>query len=475
MGTGAVAAGTGGPLAAVTGVIAALGAATVLKVSAGRSRRRTITEDSKFIRDLTVATLDREIPVLVDRCLDAGLVPLFVVDELDKVEGLSDRITSLVRRLKKLVAERAFFCFLSDRSYFEEMRRRTRNEAYPIEYTYFTHDLFIVFDHRDLHRFLLRIVALTGPVTRPAPAPSGTGDGTPAPAPPSPSDEVEDLRILPYVLLHQAKMHPIDLRRELTRLSDQDGYFVLEPGEWRSRANLCDLMIQVAVEMVLEGQAMEERLRREPRFRRLAHDALYYPSREWENGSERLDLGDGAEAAFGDWLTRRMGHDGEAGAAAPDPAAAAADPLLSEQDRRFLFERVRELARLLADPQGLRDGVPRLGATPRGRLDPPGPAPHLGGGGIACARDPAPARRRRGPARPGRGRRREPPLPLAPRLLGPRAATDGADGLEGGSARGRRGTRSVRGGRPSAGLRQDARRASRASPRPARTARPGST
>lgn len=368
VGTGALATGTtSGPIAALTGVIAALGAATVFKVSASRSRRRTVTEDSKFVRDLTVKTLDREIPVLVERCLDAGLVPFFIIDELDKVEGLSSRITSLVKRLKKLVAERAFFCFLSDRSYFEEMRERMRARPYSIEYTYFTYDLFVVFDHRDLHRFLLRILTLAEPSNRRRTA-SGTGDGGPTPPASSvsivSSDEVEDLRILPYVLLHQAKMHPIDLRRELTRLGDQNR----APGEWRSRANLCDLMIQVAVEVVLEGEAMQERLRREPRFRRLAHDALYYPSRRWEDGEYDLDLGDEQEEDFGEWLISRMGREGdgrrdkaeaaraeapktkEGAKAAKEKEAAEPPPeLLSREDRRFLFERVRELARLLSD------------------------------------------------------------------------------------------------------------------------------
>jgi len=355
VGTGAFAAGgASGPLAALTGVIAALGAAAAFKVSASRSRQRTVTEDSKFVRDLTVATLDREIPVLIERCLDAGLVPLFIVDELDKIEDTSERITPLVRRLKKLVAERAFFCFLSDRSYFEEMRQRTRTQAYPIEYTYFTHDLFIVFSHRDLHQFLLRIVALSKPgpqATGGPPAPSSSSGDNPGPTPTwtASSEEVEDLRILPYVLLHQAKMHVIDLRRELTRLRGEDGTVLLGSGQWRSRANLCDLMIQVAVEIVLEGEELSERLRREPRFRRLAHDALYYPSRLWEDGEYDLDLSDQAEEAFGRWLVGRMGRD-ESSSTKKTPRE---DPdrnpkMLATDDRHLLFERVRELARLLA-------------------------------------------------------------------------------------------------------------------------------
>ena len=313
-GVAASSAGTGAdPLtAAFTGLLAALGAAAVFKVSGSRSRKRSYVEESKFVRDLTVATLDREIPVLVERCLDAGLVPLFIVDELDKVQGLSDRITSLVRRLKKLVAERAFFCFLADRQYFEEMRGRTRRQPYPIEYTYFTHDLFVVFDHRDLHRYLLRAVAPLG-LARVPESLREISDRAPTPPfdLPIPSEvssvsheETEDLRILRYVLLHRAKMHTIDLRRLLTRLQGEHGILEVPPGAWRTRAHLCDLVIQVAVEMVLEGEAMTERLGREPGFRRLAHDALYYPSRRWEDKQYDLDLSDEKEAGLdGGWWT----------------------------------------------------------------------------------------------------------------------------------------------------------------------------
>lgn len=85
------------------------------------------------------------------------------MDELDKIDGLSDRTTDMVKRLKKLVAENAFFCFLTDRKYFEEMTVRTAGAPYPIEYTYFTNQLFIIFRHDDMHRYLDSVVQVTQP------------------------------------------------------------------------------------------------------------------------------------------------------------------------------------------------------------------------------------------------------------------------------------------------------------------------
>ena len=154
-GTGVFAANQAAPVTAVlTGLVAALAATVALKYSRSWSRQRSLTREDLFIPNLSVGTLDRVLPVLIDRVREAGLAPVFVVDELDKVVGLSDRITEMVRRLKKFVAEYAFFCFLTDRSYFEEMRERTSNSPYPIEYTYFTNQVFVVSKHLDLHQYL---------------------------------------------------------------------------------------------------------------------------------------------------------------------------------------------------------------------------------------------------------------------------------------------------------------------------------
>ena len=55
--------------------------------------------------------------------------PLNLLAVADRAENIID----VVRHLKKLVAEQAFFCFLTDRTYFEELVQRSRDEPYPVE------------------------------------------------------------------------------------------------------------------------------------------------------------------------------------------------------------------------------------------------------------------------------------------------------------------------------------------------------
>jgi hypothetical protein len=372
VGAGALAAGQDARVAALAGVLTALAGAVVGKVSINRSRSRATTLEDLFIPDLSVATLDRILPVLLDRLRDAGLAPVFVVDELDKVEGLSERILDMIRRLKKLVAESACFCFLTDRSYFEEMRRRTALMPYSIEHTYFTHQLFISFRHTDVREYLQQILL------KPADPPAGTDRKAAAQI----REEQADHAVLPFILMHDAQMHPIDLQRQLTQWRDARGDLSLMPGLVRSkRRYLLELLVQLAVEMQLEQGAMQEELDRRPAFRRLAHDAMYFISRRWEQDDETLALTDAAKATFERYLIERMALETKTPPAQPSPSASkpvgasgpvaaiavsvpvaeAADttrktenageaPLVNSEDLSFLWTAVIALAQSLASP-----------------------------------------------------------------------------------------------------------------------------
>ncbi len=269
-----VVAGLGQPITGVlVGLIAALGVASVFKLSSSRSRSRTMARATQFERDLTLATLDREVPRLLRRLREAGLAPVFIVDELDKVP-LEKRITDLVRDLKTLVAERACFCFLTDRSYYESLQTLELEHPYPREYTYFKRRLFIAAGHRELHEYLTEIL--------------GVSDGAE-----EPSATIEnDREILPYCLLHQARMHPIDLDRALARLVGEDGRLAIHGGTVVSTsAYQLDLLVQLTVEMLLDTPEVTSMLERKPESKRLVHDSLYYLSRHWaDRGNQDLDL-----------------------------------------------------------------------------------------------------------------------------------------------------------------------------------------
>jgi hypothetical protein len=109
----------------------------------------------------------------------------------------------MIRRLKKLVAENACFCFLADRSYLEEMQQRMLAEPYSIEHTYFTHQLFIAFRHTDMAAYLHEILG------RP-----GSGDVQNLDVSRNLAEEQLDHAVLPYILKHAAQMHAIDLLRQ---------------------------------------------------------------------------------------------------------------------------------------------------------------------------------------------------------------------------------------------------------------------
>lgn len=154
VGVGSALANAPGTASAAAGVFAALASATVFKFSGTRSSTRTVSRELNFMPDLSVRTLDRFVPLLVGRLVSAGLPPVFLVDELDKVENLTPRMVELLSSLKKIFAETAFFCFVTNRHYFEELRQVSSDGAYPPSSTYFSDQLFIAHGHEDLHRYL---------------------------------------------------------------------------------------------------------------------------------------------------------------------------------------------------------------------------------------------------------------------------------------------------------------------------------
>jgi hypothetical protein len=343
VGTGAAVLGdAAASTAAFVGVITALASMVLGKLSITHKRDRATSLEDLFIPDLSVATMDRILPVLLDRIREAGLAPVFVVDELDKVDRLSDRIQDMIRQLKKLVAENACFCFLVDRSYFEEMRQRTTRTAYSIEHTYFTHQLFIAFRHTDIRRYLERLLE----------RPAGTGVA-------SIKEEQADHAVLPYILTHSAQLHPIDLVRQIAALRDPDGALVLPTGLVRSKPRYqLELLMQLAVEWQLEEDAMQVELDRRPAFRRLAHDALYYISRQWEQDDELLNLDKAGRALFEQYLINRM-------SLTPPEAQPSSPiaPLIALEDLNFLWSAVQALARSLLLPASIQAEYERRGTN----------------------------------------------------------------------------------------------------------------
>jgi hypothetical protein len=126
---GGVTVASGHPLAALfVSVLVALGAGLVFKATTTTSMRQERKIDRTFLPDLSTKTLHRVMPEMFERLLAAGLAPVFVVDELDKVDDLYSQIHELLDTMKKLFSERAFTCLLTDRGFYEQLHVREEQE-----------------------------------------------------------------------------------------------------------------------------------------------------------------------------------------------------------------------------------------------------------------------------------------------------------------------------------------------------------
>lgn len=318
-----------------------------------RSRRTALRkEQHTFIRDVSLPTLERELPTLVRRCHDCGLGPIFVVDELDKVTALEERMGSLVDRLKHVLSERAFFCFLADRAYFEAHQARLSRSIYPKEHTYFSESLCIVHEPHSLRAYLIDLLRVEGDSTT----------------------DKRDREALIYDLLHRAELHPGDLRRHLRQLADGNGTLRLERGSVRSRpATRVSIAYQAAVDLELAQDSLQDVLAQSPESMPRILDALYYASRRWKQGATELRLD---EATFDAYMSAcRKLDSGDDDRADSDPRLdrwrqLARSVVLSlssfdELRRRIdseLRSRVRRDSRF--DHVTIRDAVPTSEETP---------------------------------------------------------------------------------------------------------------
>jgi hypothetical protein len=283
----------------LTRALGSIGAALLssLLLTFSLSPKRTSTAESKvrFSRDNGVGSLVWRLGGIVDRLFEAGLAPVFVIDELDKVTLERDLGTWIERRaqeLKSLLTERSFFCFLTGRGLAEKLHRERTLRTYPPSYTQFSNYLFVNYLPSDLHRYIRRIL-----------------EQRPTQDPATQEHEDRQAAILPYVLLFRAEMHPIDIQRELNSLILKDDEIELyPPGRGVPRADAFAFLLQIAVEAVLSDDQIQRRMREDPRFALLAVDAVYYAPRKWRTGND-LDI---SQAAIDSYLNQRRTPDDRA-------------------------------------------------------------------------------------------------------------------------------------------------------------------
>ena len=281
-----------GPIAAVAGGLAVW---LIGNFSLNWSITRKRTKDQKvtysFIRDYEITTLDRDLPLVIRRVRDAGLAPVFVVDELDKLgEQALEEIGNLVKRLKHLTTDYGFFCFLVNRDLYDEIDQRIEKFAYPVEQTYFSQRLLVRPDGRRLLAYLARIVKA------------------------SPPSEGELARaVFAFSVMHRGKFNLADLVRAIGDLAGLEDQLRVTETELTSRKQHFVATIQVAINEALRNATTVDRMRDDSSYAQLAIDTLYYPSRCWERGATEVHA---TQQALKDYLKKRIASDAATAAAA---------------------------------------------------------------------------------------------------------------------------------------------------------------
>lgn len=141
-------------LAGITGMLVASAMSTF-----SQSRHSTQTQRN-FERDDSVATLDGRLREIITQLANAGLFPVFVIDELDKCgELLGDEeeqswFQDLLDHLKDFCSAEAVFCFLTQRSFIEDLEGLDQQSPSGAHSTWFTDRLTIDHNPRDVRRFV---------------------------------------------------------------------------------------------------------------------------------------------------------------------------------------------------------------------------------------------------------------------------------------------------------------------------------
>ena len=349
-------------MAMVGGLVTAIGSAAFFKASTTTTRRAERQLDTTFIPDLSLKTLDRILPTLIQRLRDCGLAPVLIVDELDKVSDLAERFVPMMDFMKKLVAENVFSCFVTDRSYLETLRMRSQETAYGRASSYFTHSLLVTYRPADVEAYLDKLLEVDRTPSAAMPAMSASPSGPPDAsfAPPDAEVDVVDLEVLKWVLRHRSRMHALVLAREIAALRGESGSLHIAPGAVRTEYTYrIDVTFQVAIEFQLAQAHVQAWLRQRPGMSQTLLDALYFPTREWLKGGDRL-APHAVRQRFHETLVSRM----NLGEVQPVGAIVSVAGALSDDDKSFLATMMEEVLRFLCDLPDVTAASARWGKLP---------------------------------------------------------------------------------------------------------------
>lgn len=151
---------SGAGSAALLGVATALFSLLVFRLGGKRSRHDEYRRELTFLPKTDAASLERVLPELIERLQRAGLAPVIVIDELDKVDDLWRQLEAfdVLDHFKKLFAERVFTCLLVNRDFMEQLELAERTDPYSRYHSYFSRRAFVSFEPGEVHAYLERLL-----------------------------------------------------------------------------------------------------------------------------------------------------------------------------------------------------------------------------------------------------------------------------------------------------------------------------
>lgn len=253
VGAGAVSAQAWSPAVLFSSVLAAIGFGWLSTLVPSWTRSRSFTQKEKINKNYSRETLHREIPRVVEALFQAGLCPIFIIDELDKVSGLMQRVDSLLSELKQFFQEDGFFCFLTNRQYFDELSQRAAARPFDLASTFFTNRLFMETGPANVRAFVRRTFSSNGSFP----------DSDLSEDDKNKKFEAElDRTVMEFLIVAQSGTRMSIVHRLIDRYYDRYQSKCLGDvrggdGQWR---NLIEMAIQMAAEMVLDQLLRSERL-----------------------------------------------------------------------------------------------------------------------------------------------------------------------------------------------------------------------
>lgn len=313
-----------GPLALIAGASVWLLGTATLSWSFNRKRHVDVSSDYTFVRDRSIQTLDRDLPVVIRRIREAGLAPVFVIDELDKLQTPAKSIAQIIDRLKHLIADNGFFCFLADRAYYDEVDDRIASTAFPKEHTYFGSRRLVYYSPTELRGFLGKELEV--------------GDATDAGGRAAREVYVRWVTLRSELNFSRV-MNDLSQLRGLSKSDGDAGETILAIAAGIDVK--LTVAVQLAMDLVLAGADLSTRMARDPAFAQLAYDGLFALPNAWKAGLRTYDANPDALKTY---LETRLAQDG-------------VSPTIEPGDLDDLVAANRALIEWLVDFKKLADAV----------------------------------------------------------------------------------------------------------------------